>query len=288
MNIFKSIINTYKYGLAYKKLESKYILLDTNYNLLVKTFDEKEDELASEIGDLVKENLLLHADLEECHETHIKPDTSTFSLDESLSLLNKKIEQRAFKYPFKGDGKDIDIKYSLIHTYSTIVALHTKKIIEKYNPQTPTECVEAVTKYFIYVLKPKYVTDKEQFGKRDFWEDADTFLLNEEGDCDGTAIAMHVLIKSVLDKQGFPEHYDRLYLHINENWLEAHANNIWLADDGYFYTVESTIGLKETFTRKWLNVPLAYDSFYTKTRGFANLNGSHKGSNALRLKFRNI
>jgi hypothetical protein len=52
--------------------------------------------------------------------------------------------------------------------------------------------------------------------------------------------------------------------------FEGHANNLWLHEDGYFYTIESTIDPKGTFNKKWLKTPLANASFYTKTRCIVN------------------
>ena len=283
MNFFQTLIETYNKGLKYDSLKSSY---DSLYNVL----STERKQFTKIINDLEKENILSHNQilhLENERESYLKPVIEPFVLDKSLSLLKKKIQPEAYKYPFKGDGRDYDIKYSLIVTGNSLIVKYGDIIDKKYSPSTPTECCGVVQQYFYKDKIPKYVSDDIQFNKRDYWQPVDEFLQTWNGDCDEVARAMHILIKYLLDKKGFSEHYDRLYLHINNNYLEGHANNIWLHDDGYFYTIESTIDLKGSYERKWLHVPLGYDSFYTKTRGIANLNGSHKGSNAIHKNYKN-
>lgn len=274
MKFLKQILDTYKKGLSYDSMV-----------VVNKELVKEQEQFKQCIFDLEKELILVHSDLEECSQTQIEPILDTFNLERSISILEKTIEPGAFKYAIRGDGNKVDMKYALTYKYDSIVKMYAERVRREYKPTTPTECVEAVMRWFIYKQPPKYVRDEVQFGKRDYWAKADDFLMKWEGDCEDTAISMHVIIKSLLELQGFGEHYDRLYLSVNLNWVEPHANNLWLADDGYFYTIESTIDAKGTFKRKWLNVPLKYDAFYTKILGIANLNGSHKGSNAILKQF---
>lgn len=270
MKWLNKIVDTYKKGLDYDKV----VLL----------FTKEQEQFKDAISDLEKENILLHSEIKDLEQA-LPEKLDTFSLERSLAKVEEVIEHKPYKYTFKGDGKDYDIKFSLTYTYTNLVKVYTEDIRKKYKPSTPLECVEAVQKWFIYDKKPTYIRDKVLYGKEEYWEKADNFLVHWRGDCDDVSIAMHVLIKSLLDLLNLSEHYDRLYLHVNDNYLEMHANNIWLHDDGYFYTIESTIDLQGTFKQKWLKVPLANDSFYTKVVAIANLNGSHKGSNAIKQCF---
>ena len=283
MNFLQQLLSTYNKGLKYDALEERLRESIKRNNKIAfdvadiqEVLDKERKQFTAAITNLEEEIEILHDDLEHCCEDGETP----FILHDVMDNLKDNIQSTPFKYPFKGDGRDYDIKYSLIVKDKSLVDKYADLIDEKYNPQTPTECVDAVSKYFVYVKKPRYKAEKI-----DVWAPADEFLKTWTDDCDSTGIAMHVLIRELLFLNDFEEHYDRLYLHINDNYLEGHANNIWLYDDGMFYTVESTIDAKGCYERKWLNCPLAHDSFYKRTRGFANLNGSHKGSNALRKCF---
>lgn len=289
MNFIQQLINTYNKGLKYDNLSKEYtktiIELDNTKEQLTK----ERAQFTKTITDLENENILYYKDLEDCQqelsETQIKPESSTFSVKTVVSNLKKKTRSGAYKYAYKGDGKQRDIREALKYKFVTLITMYGNKIIDKYNPTTPLQCVEAVMKYFIYIKKPKYVTDDKKWHKRDYWETADVFLTSWEGDCDAVSNAQHNLIKYILDKKGFSEHYDRLYWHINDNYLGGHANNLWLHTDGYFYTIESTIDAKGTFKKKWLKTPLANDSFYTNTRGIANLNYNTTGNGEINKCF---
>jgi len=281
MNFFQQLINTYNKGLRYDSLSKDYMKVTVDLSNNKKLLLTERKQFTKAITDLEKENLLLYNDLDNAREDGLKPITSTFSLSNSLHALNKIIQPQAYKYHFKGDGRNYDIKYSLIVKDDSLVIKYADLINKKYQTNNPLDIVEAVIKYFAYIKKPVYITDDKQFNKRDYWAPIEDFLRSFKGDCDEIARAMHVIIKYLLDKKGFSEHYNRLYLCINDNYLGGHANNIWLHDDGYFYVIESSIDLKGSYKRKWLKVPLAFDSFYKSIRGIANLNGSHKGNNAL-------
>ena len=266
MNFLNQILKTYKQGLAYEGLFK-------SFEDLLKVVSTEREQFTSAINDLEEENLLLHSDLDNCKSNDenivITPEVD---IQELIANMKKVTKDNPYKYPFKGDGKKYDIKFSLTVKDMTLVTLYGNKIFNTYKPVTPLDCVESVSKYFLYNHKPTYKSERV-----DVWAPADEFLETWSDDCDSTAITMHVLIKYLLDKTGNSEHYGRLYLHINDNYLEGHANNLWLADDGYFYTIESTIDPKGTFNRKWLHTPLAFDSFYKKTRGIANLYYSTTG-----------
>jgi hypothetical protein len=269
MNFIKQLINTYNKGLEFDEVQKALdIAIELNNELRDSNLGLRSDlqvalvrieELEKELADTKK----------------ISSDTEkVFTTEELVKALKSKIRPDPYEYPFKGDGRPYDIKYSLIYKDKEIVYKYANEIQSIYKPTTPLECIEAVTKYFIFVKKPRYVKD----GAIDIWEPADEFLKTFKGDCDTTAITMHVLIRELLIMNGLEEYYPRLFLHIQENYLEGHANNIWLHDDGSFYTIESTIDVSGTYSRKWLKVPLENDSFYKRCLGIANLLGSHKGS----------
>lgn len=274
MNWFERLILTYNKGLEYNSLQTK----NTELRAELSRAKSEIDFLDQELFNNQKNTTALLTRIKTLEKDSPK---KIIDFSEAIKKLKQALPKSNYKYSFKGDGKSIDIKFCLTYQYKGNIKKYTELIIKEYDPKTPTEIVEAVSKYFIYKLKPEYVRDQVLFKEKDYWEDAETFLTNRKGDCDGTAIAMHVLIKCLLDLKGLSEHYDRLYLCINDNWLEAHANNLWLHDDGYLYTIESTIGAKDTFNKSWKKTPFANQPFYTKTRGIANLNGSRRGSNAL-------
>jgi len=277
-NFITKIINTYKKGTIYDKLFNEF-------QKLLKIINTERKQFTNTITKLENENTLLHSDLLECSEKQNKAPQDTFSLKITLSNLKKKVSSKPFKYAYKGDGKVRDVREVLECKYVTLIEMYGKKVINAYNPKTPLECVEAVIKYFIYKKKPKYVTDEKKWNKRDYWESADVFLTTWTGDCDAVSNAQHNIIKYVLEQKGFKEHYNRLYWHINDNYLGGHANNLWLHEDGYFYTIESTIDAKGTFNKKWLKVPLANDSFYTGTRGIINYNYNYTGNGEVDSNF---
>jgi len=268
MSFFSKLINTYKKGTAYDGLFKEF-------QELLKIISVERKQFSNVIDGLENENILMYKDLEECtlelSETHTEPIVDTFDLEGTLGNLLRLTGSRAFKYDIRGDGNKVSIKYSLVVKDQDVVSLYGDKIYNSYSPKNPLECVEAVTKYFLYKKRPIYVRDNVQFGKRDYWNPADKFLKTFRGDCEDWSVAMHLLIKYLLDKIDCSEHYKRLYLHVNDNYLEPHANNLWLHNDGFFYTIESSIDPKGTFKKKWLKVPLKNDSFYTKTWGIANL-----------------
>lgn len=269
MSFFKNLINTYNKGLEFDEVQKALdIAIDLN--------NELREDVQILTDDLV--NALKRVEeLEKVDTKSVVIDTKKEvpTTEELVKKLKSKIINEPYKYSFKGDGRDYDIKYSLLYKDKEIVYKYTQEIQSIYKPTTPLECIEAVIKYFVFVKKPRYVKD----GSVDTWEPADEFLKTFKGDCDTTAITMHVLIRELLLINNLESYYPRLFLHINRNYLEGHANNIWLHDDGSFYTIESTIDLSGTYRRKWLKVPLENDSFYKECLGIANLNGSHRGSN---------
>lgn len=247
-------------------------------------FRTKIKDLQQQLKDLKAKDLEHIKELNECDlkikslEDSLKPKEIAFNLNDTIKNLKSKTKGNVYKYAFKGDGVLKDIREALKVSSDELIISYGNKIINKYKPKTPLECVESVMKYFIYVKRPRYVTDEKKWHKRDYWENSEVFLESWTGDCDAISNAQHRLIKYILDKNGFSDHYDRLYWHINDNYLGGHANNIWLHTDGYFYTIESSIDAKGTFKKKWLKTPLANDSFYTNTRGIANLNYNTTGN----------
>lgn len=188
------------------------------------------------------------------------------------------MEKKSFSYNFNQKGTQDISQYLIIRKLQKELI---NKIISdmKIDSSSPQAVVESVQKYFIS-RPPRYKRDTSELWN---WE---SFLNTWKGDCDDVAGAMHVIINTLLDTYNFSEHKERLWFHVNQNYTERHANNIWLADNGLFYTVESTMDLKGTFYRKWLNVPLKYDSFYTNHDAFAKSTGSHYGSNIIREDLR--
>ena len=269
MNFFQQLLENQRLGQLYPVLETQFkqtveLLHDSNNTIVA--LNNNISELKTKVEELEAINNILSIPL--VPSDYKKIDI----LDYKNKYLNS-FSQSPYKYPFTG-GTDIDIKYSLrVNTDKMdIVTEYRDKIDEKYNPQSPLECVESVMKYFLFVKRPKYLSEK-----KDLWAPANEFLETWEDDCDATAIAMNVLTRELLIKKGFKEHSWRIMLFVNDNYLTGHAANIWLHDDGWYYTVESTIDLKGSYTYKWLNVPTYYDSFYKTYRGVATPEKSFTG-----------
>lgn len=267
-NFFSSFFSTYNKGL-------KYDIVIKQFTDCINDLQEQHNalQLLYERSELLSVGKDLVVPLEE------KPSKIAFN-----HVFDIKLESKAYLYDYTGKGRN-DIKnYLRVKAYQEpLVKKHTDIIEKDYDLTCPLDIVEAVQKYIIDI-RPRYIRDEDLFDKKEFWS-WEYLLTNNKGDCDDVAGAMHVLIQSLLTKYNFIDAKKRLLFHINDNYKECHANNIWLADDGYFYTVESTMDLKGTFKRKWLKVPLMYDSFYTKHIAFATEAKSHVGSNIIRKNY---
>jgi len=178
-------------------------------------------------------------------------------------------------YPFTG-GPDIDIKRALhlsAEDEKDFIDECVVPLLQKYNPNTILDIVEMPQKHFS--KRKNWTYEKERV---DIWENSLVSWRSLVGDCDALAILINAIIYYSLQRLGFQDHTWRLEFMIVDTLLEGHACNKWLHDDGDWYVVESTLDLSGTFHRKWLNVPLKYDSFYSKFRAFATRKKSWIGT----------
>jgi len=185
--------------------------------------------------------------------------------------------QKPYKYAFKGDGIDIDIKWALHLDKEQEEAFKKECIqplIKQYKPKTVYDVLEFPQKYFSKSQNWKY--QKEQ---GDLWSIAIDSWRTLVGDCDDLAILMHNIIYYTLLELGYEEHAWRLlFVSGILNGEGGHAFNMWLHDDGYYYVIESTYDLSGSFNRNWLNTPVNFDNTYKSFRGFATKQKSWVGS----------
>ena len=273
MDLFKQLKATYNNGLKYQELLS-------NYEMLKKSFDTEKRVWTDAIDELHSENLLLYSEIDDLQYSIDNP--VVVDPLKAVKQLKSSLPNKQFKHFINGmDKASVPIQAALNYDPNGIVKDYRDKINSKYSPKSALDCVEAVIKYFLTEKRPVYVRDKGEY-----WKPADEYLNDFKGDCEDASIAMHVLIREVLILNGFEKDYDRLLLHFNDNLIEYHINNLWMHTDGYLYTIESTIDAKGTFRLKWLRVPFAFDSFYTKSLGVGNVTRSWLGSNALRKQYK--
>lgn len=123
-----------------------------------------------------------------------------------------------------------------------------------------------------------YVSDQEKYGKPEYWEDPSIAIVEKEGDCDSKAGAMHMFIKHVLEETGYGDSTWRIRFVASKTHSEPHAYNVWLASDGEWYVVESTLDQKGSFKRAWMNTPLRHNNFYFDYYGFATSSDTWWGS----------
>ena len=187
-----------------------------------------------------------------------------------------------WKYDFEGSGRERDTKYALRVTANGEIILKeiAKEIFDRYKPNNPNEVVKSVMRYFSLRASWKYKYDKDNYGKNEFWALAETSAASRVGDCDDLAIFMHNIIFYILEMAGMSEQYWRLKLCAGSLLGEGgHCFNVWLADDGEWYTVESTYDLKGSLSKTWLKTPIRNNNMYRSFWGFARKDRSWKSSN---------
>ena len=265
MNFIQQWLNIYSKGLEFDNLEDDYNTLQASY-----------DAVVISNSDLINEVELVQFELKEA----LKQPEPLNILDLKEWYENK-YGSKPWTYNFNSDGKQRDIKYALRETTGGAKFLreYAQIIFDKYKPQTPTEVVEVVMRWFKRSTAWKYTSDVKQFNKLDFWQTAEDSLNTFEGDCDDLAILMHCLIYHLLNLTGYESHYWRVKLCIADLLGEGgHALNVWLGDDGEWYAVESTYDLKGSFDRSWLKAPIKYNNLYKGFRGFARKDKSWNGN----------
>jgi len=261
---------------------------DIEYKSASKDKQKVIDELKERFGVIEKIQLINNESIETLTKEkavlkeEIKKLLSAGKIDvnELKSFYENKYTGGTWKYSFNGDGKERDIKYALRTTKAgekDIMDI-VREIIRRYKVDTATEAVEATMRYFKLRGQWTYKYDKDLYGLPEFWAMAEKSAKSRQGDCDDLAILMHNVIYFMLKQKGMMDQYWRLKYAVGMLLGEGgHAFNIFLADDGEWYTVESTFDLKGSYDRTWLKTPTKNNNMYKSFWGFARKDRSWKG-----------
>jgi len=155
-----------------------------------------------------------------------------------------------------------------------------RKLVQKgslRSKNNPTQIATFVYSYFEEEFEFDYTVDREQFGKIEYWEQADKTLETREGDCDDLALVMHLVLREVLRQTGFGDHVWRIRFTASRTLSGGHAYNIWLGEDLEWYVMESTMDQEGSFHRTWLETPLRHNNFYHSFYGFATPEQTWRG-----------
>jgi len=178
-----------------------------------------------------------------------------------------------------------DVRHTLIPRNEEQVRKHTKKIIQetqKYYPehiqsQDPDQIVTALYKWWTLKADWTYREDHRK-GYMEHWPTPLQALKTMTDDCDGKAIAMHTTIYKALRILGHQRSAWRLRFAAVKTLREGHALNIWLANDGEWYVVESTLDAQNSLKMTWLETPARHNNFYQDWYGFSTKHRSWKGN----------
>lgn len=273
MNWLKKIITTYNKGLEYDKLQKSNDALRMAAKDFSDLYVEAEEQVTALKSQLEAKKLL--------EEGKYLPVSLPIALEELEQALPKQQRKHII------DGKHKPKKH--LHEAFTYnpegkVPEWCAKVQQKYNPNTPQEVVEAVSKYFFRDVSVRYKQDKGEYWQRP--DEAIESLENNSGvDCEDVAILMHVMITKLLRDNWFDEDVKRLLFVFSNTYVEWHAYNVWMHHDGFFYVIESTIDPSNTFFEKWLHTPIAHDSMYHSFYGFAREDRSYIGTNLLKRRY---
>lgn len=124
-----------------------------------------------------------------------------------------------------------------------------------------------------------YKRDGAKHSMPEVWEDPWT-AWNEDGrtgDCETKSGVLAGFILSHMREAGVLEdNWHRLLFWAGRTLSEGHACLKWWADDGDFYTVESTLYQEKSFETTWLNTAVYDHYFYYDSFGLATMETSHK------------
>lgn len=281
MKWLTEFIEDLQQGKDYERLSEELNECQKGQNHLQRKVDSLEEQLEEKD----KELLLVYSDLEET-EQQLQSQKTVIDAVKASELLTRSLPNSPYLHPVNGlNNPKQDIKFFLDYdSNNEYIKRWADSVDLEYAPATPEEIVESVQKFFIYKEPNLY---KKDSGEK--WNLAQTTLERIESglknDCEDVAIAMNVLIQELFRRKNFSEHTKRLFLCVAKTYAEVHALNLWMHTDGYLYPVESTMDLKGTYNMKWLQTPLAKDSFYMKFYGVAIPGKSFLGSNALRKQY---
>ena len=124
--------------------------------------------------------------------------------------------------------------------------------------------VSLIHKY-IDSLPYGYKSDKEQFGKNDYWltpqEAFEYYVTNESpGDCEDTAHFIYGCLVSGLNYLGY--NWSNRLLRVDITFPVGHAILAWLKDNGIWACIESTYH-EERFSKNWVENKDMFKGVYT-------------------------
>lgn len=129
-----------------------------------------------------------------------------------------------------------------------------------------------VPKIVMEYLQENFITKiwKYKLDKGETWNTPEQTLKERVGDCDDWAIVEYFLIRQILSINSlWAENHHRLKMvvgHVHEQgqmypYAGNHAYLIWLADDGQWYTIESTFH-REKAIANYLDMPQKHNPMY--------------------------
>jgi len=258
-------------------------------DLLNTLFSSKKDEVEELLISTEKERDDLKLLVDDMDETIQNLEFTILTMTKKLerNVLDYKEQYIAahetspYLYDYKRNGQRLDIKEALEVTTTGLetIKILSEEIFKGKHLRSSSDVIEVIMKYFADRSNWRYVYDKDQFGKIEFWQLAEISATTRKGDCDDLAILMYALGDYSLRTLGYEEHVWRLELVTAKILGEGgHCFNRWLGDIGHWFVVESTYDLPGSLRRTWLKTPMIYNNMYEKMYAFATNQKSWRGS----------
>jgi len=154
---------------------------------------------------------------------------------------------------------------------------------QEFDPDTSLSAQEIVDFWFKLNADGRlgwtYKRDGVKHNLPEVWEDPWTAWTDDDrtGDCETKSGCMAGFILAHMREAGVLEdNAHRLLLWAGRTVSEGHACLKWWADDGHFYTVESTLYQDKAYETTWLSTPVYDHYFYYDSFGLATIDTSHK------------
>jgi len=271
MSFIKRIWQTYRQGKKYPQVKTELEQAKQKLNV-------EEDESKS-LGQKVNE---LQKALKEARNS-IKQlkDGGPESPDpqELKNFFMYPDEQNYAQYDIRGEGRrPVELAFRVDD--ESVIVEEAKEMVAKgglRRKNDPTQVIDYCYRYVENNWGWNYETDKEQFGKIEYWMKPDKALESKTGDCEDKGLAMHLVFRKVLELAGFKEAQWRIRLAASRTLAGGHAYNIWLAEDCEWYVVESTMDAEGSRARTWKKTPLRNNNFYYNFYFFATPHQTWRG-----------
>jgi predicted transglutaminase-like cysteine proteinase len=269
----------------YIKLNEERVILKKEIDGLTETLTKKEENYH-----ITGEKLtLLQADYTRLQDKlQITEETLTKALNKGkldIISLQDYYEGKRRLNTWEYDGTRLgktDVKDYLQRSDAAPFKIWAKQYINSMSLKKSMSISNIITKIYNTFAYEQwtYTSDKEQFGKMEYWENPTQVFKTKTSDCESRAMSMYWCFIEVLKELGLEQHEWRLTFVASIVLGEGgHAYLTWLHDDGEYYVIESTYDILGSFTKTWLKTPLRFNNMYTKFYGFATYYKSWSGGN---------